>query len=242
MHIIPAIDVIDGKCVRLTQGDFNQKKIYNEHPLEVAMQFQDAGLTKLHLVDLDGAREKRIINWKVLEKVANGTDLEIDFGGGLRSDKDIEVAFECGAKQVTAGSIAVTDQQLFERWMQKYGNEKIILGADTRNGFISVNGWKDVSKRRIFPFLQEYKELGAKYVISTDIAKDGLMQGPSFDLYAEINKEVEGLSLIASGGVTVMKDLEKLQEMGLYGAITGKALYEGTITLKDIRSFILKNA
>ena len=238
IQIIPAIDIIDGKCVRLTQGDYSQVKQYYEHPLDVALMFEDYGIKRLHLVDLDGAREKRIINYKVLEQIASKTKLHIDFGGGLQSDKDLDIAFECGAKQITGGSIAVKDKELFGEWIKKYGSEKIILGADTKDKKIAVSGWQETSKIHIFDFLEEYIEKGIKYCISTDVAKDGMLEGPATDLYKEMKDRFATLQIIASGGVSGMEDIEKLNELNIYGVVVGKAIYEGRINLKDLKSFV----
>ncbi len=235
MHIIPAIDLIDGKAVRLTQGDYNQKKEYNARPLEVAQQFEGAGLTRLHLVDLDGAKEKRVINWKVLELITSKTSLHVDFGGGVQSDDDLRVAFECGAKQITGGSVAIKDPDLMERWLSKHGSDKIILGADAKNEKIAVSGWEEGTDVWIYDFLEKWVDKGIKYVISTDVAKDGLLQGPSFDLYRNMQDQFPKLNIIASGGVSNMADIETLADMGLFGVIVGKAIYEGRVTLKDLQ-------
>jgi phosphoribosylformimino-5-aminoimidazole carboxamide ribotide isomerase len=237
IQIIPAIDMIDGKCVRLTQGDYNQKKSYFDHPLEVAKLFEDSGIKRLHLVDLDGAREKRVINHKVLEEITSKTSLLVDFGGGLQSDEDLKIAFESGANQITGGSIAVKNKELFGGWIQKYGAEKIILGTDTKDKKIAVHGWQEVSDIHLWDILDDYLDKGIKYTISTDVAKDGLLQGPSFDLYKEMQDKYPDLSIIASGGVSCVEDLEKLNEMGIYGVIVGKAFYEGRITLKEFAAF-----
>ena len=237
MHIIPAIDLIDGKAVRLTQGDYRQKKEYNARPLEVAQQFEDAGLTRLHLVDLDGAKEKRVINWKVLELIASKTNLHVDFGGGVQSDEDLQIAFECGAKQVTGGSIAVKDPDLMERWLSRYGSAKIILGADAKNEKIAVSGWEEGTDVWIYDFLEKWVDKGIKYVISTDVAKDGLLEGPSFDLYRNMQDQFPQLDIIASGGVSNMSDIETLADMDIFGVIVGKAIYEGRVTLKELRQF-----
>ncbi len=237
MHIIPAIDLIDGKAVRLTQGDYRQKKEYNARPFEVAQQFEDAGLTRLHLVDLDGAREKRVINYKILEQIASKTRLQVDFGGGVQSDDDLRIVFECGAKQVTGGSVAVKNPDLFESWLTQYGGDKIILGADARNEKIAVSGWEEATTVWVYDFVEKWVEKGAKYAISTDVAKDGLLQGPSFDLYRNIQDKAPTLHLIASGGVSNMGDLERLADMKLFGVIVGKAIYEGHVTLKDLQAF-----
>ncbi|SOC80084.1 1-(5-phosphoribosyl)-5-[(5-phosphoribosylamino)methylideneamino] imidazole-4-carboxamide isomerase [Salinimicrobium sediminis] len=238
MRIIPAIDIIDGKCVRLSQGDYNSKKIYNENPLEVAKEFQDHGIKYLHLVDLDGAKSKHIVNHKVLEQIATGTDLKIDFGGGLKSDEDLKIAFNSGASQITGGSIAVKDREIFLFWLEKYGSEKIILGADAKDEKVAVSGWMEDSKEELIPFIQKYSENGIQYVICTDIAKDGMLEGPSFGLYQKVLKEIPGINLIASGGIAEFDDLPKLQELGCEGAILGKAIYENKISLKQLEQFI----
>lgn len=234
MRIIPAIDIIDGKCVRLSQGDYDSKKIYNEDPLEVALEFQDNGVQYLHLVDLDGAKAGKVINYKVLEKLANRTDLQIDFGGGIRTDNDVRIALESGAKQITGGSVAVKDRALFLSWLEKYGADRIILGADARDRKIAVSGWLDSTEEKLSDFIKAYQKQGVQYVISTDISKDGMLQGPAFDLYKELMEEAPEIKLIASGGVSSMNDLEQLAEAGLEGAIVGKAIYEGHITLKEL--------
>ena len=235
--IIPAIDLIDAKCVRLSQGDYTQKTVYNENPLEVAKIFEDAGITRLHLVDLDGAKAKHIVNYKVLETIASKTNLVIDFGGGLKSDNDLRIAFESGAQMVTGGSIAVKDRETFLYWIEKYGSEKIILGADARDKMIAVSGWQEVSELPILDFIESYTEKGIAKVISTDIARDGMLTGPSLDLYKEIMKQFPKLELIASGGIASMKDICELDEMGIPGVITGKAIYENRISLNEIRNF-----
>lgn len=237
MLIIPAIDLIEGKCVRLTQGDYAQKKIYNERPLEVAKEFEDAGLTHLHLVDLDGAKAKKVINWKVLESLASKTNLKIDFGGGVQSDDDLKIVFDCGAKQVTGGSVAVKNPEMFQRWLTDFGGEKIILGADAKDERVAVSGWEEGTTLWVYDFVQKWVELGAKYCISTDVAKDGLLQGPSFDLYKNLQDQCPDLQLIASGGVSNISDLELLAEMNLYGVIVGKAIYEGRIQLAELQRF-----
>lgn len=237
IQIIPAIDLIDGKCVRLTQGDYAQKKEYNEHPLEVAKSFEDAGLTRLHLVDLDGAKMRQIVNYKVLEQIATHTRLHIDFGGGVQSDKDIEIAFNSGARQITGGSIAIKNRDLFESWLVRFGTEKIILGADAREEKIAVGGWQEATEVSIYNFVEEYVEKGVRYIISTDVAKDGLLQGPSFELYEQLQKRFPKTNVIASGGVSTMNDILKLDEMGLFGVIVGKAIYEGRVSLKELEAF-----
>lgn len=236
--IIPAIDLIDAKCVRLSQGDYNQKTVYNENPLEVAKMFEDAGVTRLHLVDLDGAKAQHIVNYKVLETIASKTKLVIDFGGGLKTDNDLKIAFESGAQMVTGGSIAVKDRETFLSWIETYGAEKIILGADAKDKMIAVSGWQEVSELPILEFIESYTSQGIQKVISTDIARDGMLSGPSIDLYKEIMDKFDGLELIASGGIASMKDIHELNEMGVPGVITGKAIYEKKISLNEISKFI----
>lgn len=236
MQIIPAIDIIDGKCVRLTQGDYQQKKIYNENPVEVAKQFEDVGIQRLHLVDLDGAKASRIINYKVLERIAKQTNLVIDFGGGLKSDEDVHIAFESGASQITGGTVAVKKRATFLNWIKKYGSEKIILGADVKDKMVAISGWQETSDLELFAFLKNYTEQGIQYVICTDIAKDGLLQGSSTDLYQSIISDFPDVKLIASGGVTTIEEVYRLKEMGCYGAIIGKAIYENKISLKELKT------
>lgn len=237
MYIIPAIDIIGGKCVRLTQGDYNQKKEYHDNPLEMAKRFEDAGISRLHLVDLDGAKEKRIINAESLRAIASGTSLKIDFGGGVQSDESIEEALNLGAHQVTGGSIAVKNPVMFEGWLEKFGGEKIILGADAKDRKIAISGWQETTELDLIDFIKGYHAKGVTYVICTDVAKDGLLQGPSIELYKEILAEIPGIKLIASGGVSQIKDLEQLSKIGVFGAIVGKAYYEGRITLEQLASF-----
>lgn len=237
IQIIPAIDLIDGKCVRLTQGDYNQKKEYSANPLEIAKAFEGAGIQRLHLVDLDGAKAKHIINHKVLEKITNNTNLHVDFGGGLQSDEDLRIAFECGAKQITGGSIAVKNEELFSSWIEKFGAEKIILGADAKDKMVAVSGWQETTKISVFDLIEKYTEKGIKYTISTDVAKDGLLQGPSFDLYEEMQSKFPELNIVASGGVTFFNDILKLDAMGIFAVIVGKAFYEGNISLKDFEEY-----
>ena len=239
IEIIPAIDLIDGKCVRLSQGDYNQKIIYNENPLEVAKMFEAAGIRRLHLVDLDGAKAKHIVNHKILEEISTKTNLIIDFGGGLKSDKDLEIAFQSGATMVTGGSIAVKDRDTFIKWLEKYGAEKIILGADAKNGNIAVSGWQETTELPVIEFISEYHKKGVSKVISTDISRDGMLSGPAFDLYSEIMETLPKVEIIASGGIATMDDILKLNEMGVLGVITGKAIYENRITLEEIERFIL---
>jgi phosphoribosylformimino-5-aminoimidazole carboxamide ribotide isomerase len=233
MRIIIAIDVIGGKCVRLTRGDFSTKKIYNEDPLEVALQIEDNGIQYLHLVDLDGAKNNRIENIKVLEKIAWKTKLKIDFGGGLRSYEDLITVFNAGARQVTTGSIAVTNPKMFVEWLTKLGQEKLILGADCIDRKVSTGGWLEKSDKEIVSFISGYRSKGVKYTICTDIQKDGMLQGPATDLYKEILKAVK-IKLIASGGISSFKDIEDVREAGCEGVIIGKAVYEGKITLKEL--------
>ena len=243
MRIIPAIDIIEGKCVRLTKGDYNTKKIYNENPLEVAKEFEASGIEYLHVVDLDGAKASEIINYKVLEQIASKTNLKIDFGGGLKSDKDLEIAFNSGANQITGGSIAVKNPTIFESWISKYGSDKIILGADfypdNSGGKIATNGWQEESSLELIPFVKEYQQKGIQYVICTDISKDGMLQGPSFEVYSELLSKVNPLKLIASGGISTFNELPKLAENGCEGVIIGKAIYENKISLKQLENFIL---
>ncbi len=234
IQVIPAIDIIGGKCVRLMQGDYNQKTEYNAFPVDVALAFEDAGLTRLHLVDLDGAREKRVVNYRVLEDIASKTRLHIDFGGGIQSNKDVEIAFDCGAAQITGGSVAIKDPDLFDNWLRQYGPEKIILGADAKQEKIAVSGWQETTEVWVYDFLESYLQKGIHYTISTDVAKDGLLQGPSFDLYKEIRSRFPALNLIASGGISHMDDIHKLNEMGIYGVIVGKAIYEGRIKPSEL--------
>ncbi len=234
MKLIPAIDILEGKCVRLSKGDYNTKKIYNENPLEVAKEFEDNGIKYLHLVDLDGAKSKCIVNYKVLELIASKTNLKIDFGGGLKSDKDLKIAFECGANQITGGSIAANNPKLFLEWLDDYGAEKIILGADCNNKKIVTNGWLESSELDVIEFIKDYEAKGIKDVICTDVQKDGMLQGASNELYIEILNRTK-INLIASGGVSSIDDLEQLKEIGCKGIIIGKAIYEGKITLKQLQ-------
>lgn len=248
MRIIPAIDIIEGKCVRLSKGDYSTKKIYNEKPLEVAKNFESHGIEHLHLVDLDGAKSKHIVNYRILEEIASKTSLKIDFGGGLKSDEDLKIAFESGANQITGGSIAIKNPETFKNWLQKYGSEKIILGADANNEKIAISGWQEESKKELIPFIQEYQKEGVKYVICTDISKDGMLEGPSFELYKKIlkeaifasdSKEPKSINLIASGGISSFEELPRLAEIGCEGTIIGKAIYEGRIQLKELEKYII---
>ena len=239
IKIIPAIDIIEGKCVRLSQGDYNQKTVYNEDPIEVAKMFEMAGIKRLHLVDLDGAKAKHIVNYKVLEKIATKTNLIIDFGGGLKSDEDLKIAFNSGAAMITGGSIAVKDKEIFLQWLEKYGSKKIILGADAKDGKIAVSGWQEATELPVVKFIDDFHSKGIRKVISTDISRDGMLSGPSFELYAEILEKLPKVEIIASGGIATMDDILKLDEMGVPGVITGKAIYENKISLKEIERFIL---
>lgn len=233
MRIIPAIDIIDGKCVRLTKGDYSTQKVYNEDPLEVAKEFEANGIQYLHMVDLDGAKSNRIINQKVLDRVATNTNLKIDFGGGIKRDEDIRIAFESGASLITGGSIAVKNRDLFLKWIEKYGSDKIILGADCLDRKIATQGWLENSETDVVDFICDYQQKGIQYVICTDISKDGMLEGTSNDLYKEILEKTK-VKLIASGGVSSLDDLIRLKELGCDGAIVGKAIYEGRIRLKDL--------
>lgn len=241
MELIPAIDLIDAKCVRLSQGDYAQTKVYNENPLEVAKAFEDVGIRRLHLVDLDGAKAHHIVNYRVLENIATHTSLEIDFGGGLKSDEDLRIAFECGAKMVTGGSIAVKSPELFEKWLQEYGGERIILGSDVKDEKIAINGWQDKTNIDIWSFLADYQAKGVRKTICTDIAFDGMLAGPSIALYRKMIERFPDLYLIASGGVSGMEDIHCLQEAGLPAVIFGKAIYEGRISLQELSIFNSKN-
>ncbi|WKK67409.1 1-(5-phosphoribosyl)-5-[(5-phosphoribosylamino)methylideneamino]imidazole-4-carboxamide isomerase [Lutimonas zeaxanthinifaciens] len=242
MRIIPAIDIIEGKCVRLSKGDYNTKKIYNEDPLEVAKTFEDVGIQHLHLVDLDGAKSKHIVNYKVLETIASRTHLKIDFGGGLKSDDDLRIAFDSGASQITGGSIAVKTPEIFESWIKRYGNNKIILGADAQDEKVAISGWMESSNKELIPFIRDYYKKGISYVICTDISKDGMLEGPSFELYQRILQEVPDIKLIASGGISHFDELAKLAEAGCEGTIIGKAIYEKRISLKQLEGFILNQS
>ena len=237
MRIIPAIDIIGGKCVRLSKGKYSTKKIYNEDPLDVAMTFEDFGLKYLHLVDLDGAKARKIINYKVLENLSSKTNLKIDFGGGLKSNNDLKIAFESGADQITGGSIALTNPELFKSWIDNYGQDKIILGADVKNENIAINAWDRISENKVEPFINNYLKYGIKYVICTDIDKDGMLNGPSFKLYEKIIKKNKMIKLIASGGVSKISDLPILSKLGCEGVIIGKAIYENKVSLKDLSNF-----
>ena len=238
IELIPAIDIIDGKCVRLSQGDYNSKKVYNENPVEVAKELEAHGIRRLHVVDLDGAASHHVVNYRTLEQIASRTSLVIDFGGGVKSDEDLVIAFESGAQMVTGGSIAVKNPERFCHWLQTYGSERIILGADVKDRRIAVNGWKDESACELFPFLEDYVGKGIRKVICTDINCDGMLQGPSISLYKEMLEAHPDLYLIASGGVGSTEDIRQLEATGIPAVIFGKALYEGHITLQDLRIFL----
>lgn len=240
MELIPAIDLIEGKCVRLTQGDYSTRKVYNEDPLEVALQFESVGIDRLHVVDLDGAKAGHIVNYNVLERLASRTRLIIDFGGGLKSDEDLRIAFDCGAQMITGGSIAVKNPERFLTWLEKYGGERVILGADAKDKKIAVSGWEEGTDLDLIPFVKDYREKGVQKIICTDIGRDGMLQGPAIDLYKEIKEEVEGLYVIASGGVSSMADIERLDEAEIPAVIFGKAIYEGRIRMSEIEKYVLK--
>lgn len=237
MRIIPAIDLIGGKCVRLTKGDYSTKKIYNENPLEVAKEFEAHGIRYLHLVDLDGAKSQHIVNHRILQAITTQTALQVDFGGGIKSDEDVRIAFDNGAKQITGGSIALQQPDLFLRWLKEYGAEKIILGADSHHRRIATHGWQQQSETDVVDFIADYAGKGVRYTICTDISKDGMLEGPSVDLYREILEQTD-LHLIASGGISSVAELHALQQLGCEGAIIGKAIYEGKIRLKELKDFI----
>lgn len=238
IEIIPAIDIIDGKCVRLTKGDYDTKKVYNEDPVEVAKMFEAHGIKRLHTVDLDGARSQHIVNYKTIEKIADHTSLIIDFGGGIKSDEDIDIAFASGASMVTIGSVAVKKPELFEAWLEKYNDNKIILGADVKNGRISINGWKEEGEDELMPFLCKYVGKGVDNVLCTDISKDGMLQGPAVELYDKIMKEFPNLNLIASGGVSCIEDIDILNSHGIPSVVFGKAIYEGRIKMEELEKYV----
>ena len=240
MRVIPAIDIIDGKCVRLTNGDYSKKKVYNENPIEVAKAFEDHGFKFLHLVDLDGAKSNHIVNHKVLEVIATKTNLNIDFGGGLKSNKDLAIAFECGAKKITGGSVAVRNSPLFLEWIDIYGPDKIILGSDVNGEKIAINGWLETSNQTINKLLSFYIDNGVRTTICTDVSKDGMLKGPSISLYKKILKQ-NSIDLIASGGISKIDDINQLSEIGCEGAIIGKAIYEKSISLKELEKYNLNN-
>ncbi len=234
IELIPAIDIIDGKCVRLTKGDYNQKTVYNDSPADVARQFEDMGFKRLHVVDLDGAKSKHIVNDHVLKAITDATNLKVDFGGGLKTDDDLKKAFEAGASMVTIGSIAVTKPELFLNWLEEYGADKLILGADVRNGKISINGWKEDSAEELLPFLKQYVDHGVKNVLCTEISKDGTLQGPAIELYRQIMDAYPTLHLIASGGVGCTNDIHNLNDSGIPAVVFGKAFYEGKINIEEL--------
>lgn len=235
MEIIPAIDIIDGKCVRLTHGDYSQKKIYNEHPLEVAKQFEDAGLQRLHLVDLDGAKEGKVKNWKVLETLAGKTATVIDFGGGIKSEKDVQIVFDSGAALATIGSMAVKEKEVFLQWLQKFGANKFLLGADVKKEKLTISGWTEQTEIWIYDFIEDYMQKGIAQIFCTDVAKDGALEGPSTELYKNIIEKFPALHFIASGGVSSIDDVYQLQEIGCKGVIIGKAIYEGRVHLHELK-------
>ena len=239
MQIIPAIDIINGKCVRLTQGDYSSMKIYNEDPLEVAKEFEASGLTRLHLVDLDGAKAGAVKNWKVLEKITSKSGMEVDFGGGIKTSKDVDIVINSGAKWATVGSIAVKDETLFVSWIQQYGATAFLLGADVKNEKIAVGGWLETTDIWIYDFIRKYMDHGITQLFCTDVSKDGLLQGPSTSLYKNIITEFPSLAFIASGGVSSMKDVEQLADIGCSGAIIGKAIYENRVSLDDLKKFMV---
>lgn len=241
IELIPAIDIIDGKCVRLSQGDYAQKTVYSSQPEKMAKLFEGCGVKRLHVVDLDGAKSKHIVNYKVLERIATQTNLVIDFGGGLKSDEDLRIAFESGAAMVTGGSIAVKEPETFLSWINRYGADKIILGADAKDKKIAVSGWLENSNLELIPFVEEYLKLGVKKCITTDISKDGMLKGPSIELYKEMQQVLPELYIIASGGVSSMTDIEALADANIPAVIFGKAFYEGRITIKEIENYIIAN-
>lgn len=241
IELIPAIDMIEGKCVRLSQGDYGTQKVYAEDPAEMARRLEDAGIRRLHVVDLDGAKAGHIVNYRTLERIATQTNLCIDFGGGLKSDEDLRIAFESGAQMVTGGSIAVREPERFLAWLKAYGSERIILGADAKERKIAVGGWEESTTLELIPFIQDYVQKGVRKVICTDISKDGMLQGPAVELYQEIQREVPEVYLVASGGVSSIADIERLAEAGIPAVIFGKALYEGRISFQELERFIMRN-
>lgn len=238
IELIPAIDLIDGKCVRLSKGDYASKKVYNENPVEVAKEIEAYGIRRLHVVDLDGAASQHVVNYRTLERIASATGLIIDFGGGVKSDEDLVIAFDNGAQMVTVGSIAVKQPDLFGKWLEQYGPEKMILGADVKERNIAVSGWKEESRQELLPFLDGYVKKGVTKVLCTDIDRDGMLEGPATELYAEMLKAHPGLHLIASGGVSCLDDIRRLEEAGVPAVVFGKALYEGRIALQDLSQWI----
>lgn len=238
IEIIPAIDIIEGKCVRLTKGDYETKKVYNDDPLEVAKMIESFGVRRLHVVDLDGAKSQHIVNYNIIEQIADHTSLVIDFGGGIKTNEDIDIAFASGASLVTIGSIAVKNPELFSEWLEKYSPAKVILGADVKNGLISINGWKEEGNDQLMPFLQNYVNQGVENVLCTDISKDGMLEGPAIELYKQIMEQFPKMRLIASGGVSCIEDIEALDAAGIPAVVFGKALYEGKIKLEELTKFI----
>ncbi len=238
IEIIPAIDIIEGKCVRLTKGDYDTKKVYNDDPLEVAKMMEANGMRRLHVVDLDGAKSQHIVNYNIIERIADHTSLVIDFGGGIKTDEDIDIAFGSGASLVTVGSVAVKEPELFGEWLEKYSPAKVILGADVKNGLISINGWKEEAGDQLMPFLERYINKGVENVLCTDISKDGMLEGPATELYSEIMKQFPDIHLIASGGVSCIEDIEALDKAGIPAVVFGKALYEGRIKMEELKPYL----
>ena len=238
IEIIPAIDIIEGKCVRLTKGDYDTKKVYNDDPLEVAKMMEANGMRRLHVVDLDGAKSQHIVNYNIIERIADHTSLVIDFGGGIKTDEDIDIAFGSGASLVTVGSVAVKEPELFGEWLEKYSPAKVILGADVKNGLISINGWKEEAGDQLMPFLERYINKGVENVLCTDISKDGMLEGPATELYSEIMKQFPDIHLIASGGVSCIEDIEVLDKAGIPAVVFGKALYEGRIKMEELKPYL----
>ncbi len=238
IEIIPAIDIIDGKCVRLSQGDYDRKIIYNNNPSDAAKEYEAAGIKRLHLVDLDGAKAKHVVNHKVLESISNQTNLIVDFGGGIKTNEDIQTVFDCGASMVTIGSIAVSNRELFRSWLELFGAEKIILGADVKDRRIAISGWLNLTSIDLIDFLSDFLTMGVKYVLCTDISKDGMMQGSAIDMYNEINTRFPNIKLIASGGIANINEVDELDKLNIYGAILGKSIYEGKITLDQLKKFL----
>ncbi len=238
IEIIPAIDIIEGKCVRLTKGDYDTKKVYNDNPLEVAKMMEANGMRRLHVVDLDGAKSQHIVNYNIIERIADHTSLVIDFGGGIKTDEDIDIAFGSGASLVTVGSVAVKEPELFGEWLEKYSPAKIILGADVKNGLISINGWKEEAGDQLMPFLERYVNKGVENVLCTDISKDGMLEGPATELYSKIMKQFPDIHLIASGGVSCIEDIEALDKAGIPAVVFGKALYECKIKMEELKPYL----
>lgn len=238
IEIIPAIDIIEGKCVRLTKGDYDTKKVYDDDPVEVAKQFEANGIRRLHVVDLDGAKSQHVVNYRVIERIADHTSLVIDFGGGIKTDEDLDIAFASGASLVTIGSIAVKNPALFDAWVERFSPQKVILGADVKNGLISISGWKEEASEKLMPFLKKHMEKGIENVLCTDISKDGMLEGPAIELYRDIMAEFPDMHLIASGGVSCIEDIQALNAAGIPAVVFGKAFYEGKITMEDLASFL----